>query len=498
MDLYNTLMNKIKFTLIVFSALLLTGCKSADIPTETAEIPESVSHELIKVDSPRSREEVSSPVTISGEARGNWYFEADFPIQLYDAENNLLGTSIGTAQSEWMTEEFVQFKSELKFETPKTETGTLILRKDNPSGLTENDDQLEIPVKFGLPEAVIPVDYEVEEFASNLEVPWSIAFTSPERMLVTERPGRLRVIEKGVLKEEPLHVFHEVSSTGEEGLMSITIDPNYERNRWIYLSLAYEKEDEGMKVKVLRFVDKQNRLEEESVIIDDLPAARFHAGCRLAFGPDGKLYVTVGDALNRQDAQDLESLAGKILRIDKDGSIPPGNPLNGYIYSYGHRNPQGLAWHPETGDLYATEHGPSVFDGPAGGDEVNRIVAGGNYGWPLVSHDEKRDGTIPPLIQFTPAEPPGSLMIYSGENFPQFKHNLFYGSLKGEGLMRLILDPKDPNKISFNEKLPEVKFGRIRDVIEGPDGYIYFTTSNRDGRGNPAADDDRIFRIKPI
>ncbi len=480
-------MKQTKTALIILSALMLTACKAV-------EAPQVASHELIKVSQPQTMEAISSPLKVTGEARGYWYFEADFPIELYDSEGELIGTGIGSAQTDWMTEEFVPFESEMEFEMPETETGTLVLRKDNPSDLPENDDQFEIPVKFEIPEEVEPVEYEVEEFVGNLEVPWSMAFTSESRMLVTERPGRLRIIENGVLQEEPLHVFEEVSSTGEEGLMSVVVDPNYQRNKWIYLSLAYQKEGE-MKVKVLRFVDKRTRLEEESVIADNLPAARFHAGSRLAFGPDSRLYVTVGDALNREDAQDLESYAGKILRMDTDGSRPFDNPLPGHIYSYGHRNSQGLAWHPETGEMYSTEHGPSIFDGPAGGDEINRIVGGGNYGWPLVSHNEVREGTIPPIIQFTPAEPPGSLMIYSGNVFPQFKNNLFFGSLGGKGLVRVVLDPKDPDKVTFHEKLSEVSFGRIRDVIEGSDGFIYFSTSNRDGRGDPAANDDRIFRI---
>jgi glucose/arabinose dehydrogenase len=342
------------------------------------------------------------------------------------------------------------------------------------------------------------ISYEIEEYAAGLEVPWGMAFTSPTRVLVTERPGRLRVIENEVLSPEPLHVFEEVSSTGEEGLMSVELDLDYENNKWIYFSMAYQKNQE-MKVKVVRFEDDGDSLTEETIIIDNLPAARFHAGSRLAFGPDGKLYITVGDALNRKDAQDLNSLAGKLLRINKDGSIPDDNPFEGSpIWSYGHRNPQGIDWHPETRELYSSEHGPSVFDGPPGGDEVNRIVEGGNYGWPLVSHEKTLEGTISPIIQYTPAEPPASLLIYSGKAFPKFQNNIFIGSLKGEGLLRIVLDKNDPDKIIAHEKLFEGEYGRIRTVIEGPNGSIYFSTSNQDGRGNPNKRDDRIMRIKPI
>jgi len=147
--------------------------------------------------------------------------------------------------------------------------------------------------------------------------------------------------------------------------------------------------------------------------------------------------------------------------------------------------------------LYETEHGPSGFDGPGGGDEVNRIVKGGNYGWPLVSHEKKREGTVAPLALYTPAEAPASLIAYSGKLFPQFKNNLFFGALRGEGLWRLVIDENNPDTITGQEKLLNREYGRIRDVAQAPDGTIYFSTSNQDGRGNPAASDDRIFRFVP-
>lgn len=345
-------------------------------------------------------------------------------------------------------------------------------------------------------EVVQEVPFEVEEVVSGLRIPWSIVFTSADRMLVTERPGRLRVIDKGVLLEQPIHTFSEVSVGGEEGLMSLALHPEYAINQLVYVSYAYENR-EGMFVKVLRFRDGGDRLLDALTIIDRIPAAQYHAGCRLAFGPDGKLYITTGDATDRQIAQDLGSLGGKILRLNDDGSVPEDNPFPGSaVWSYGHRNSQGIAWTTD-GLLYSSEHGPSVFDGPAGGDEVNRIIKGGNYGWPLVSHERTLEGTIAPVITFTPAEPPGSLLAYSGKVFPQFRNNLFFGSLGGEGLMRLVMDANDPDKVVRYEKLAEVKFGRIREVVEGPDGLIYFSTSNRDGRGNPDASDDRIFRLQP-
>ena len=208
--------------------------------------------------------------------------------------------------------------------------------------------------------------------------------------------------------------------------------------------------------------------------------------------------MTTGDATEGKLAQRLDSLAGKILRLNSDGSRPSDNPFpDSLVWSLGHRNPQGIAWHPKTGVMYETEHGPSLVDGPAGGDEVNVIVAGANYGWPLVSHEKTRDGTVAPITLFTPAEAPASAVIYGGSLLPQFFGNLFFGALKGEGLVRIVIDDDDPEKVMRIEKLDNVRFGRIRDVAQGPDGAIYFSTSNRGGRGEPTGADDRIFRIVP-
>lgn len=354
------------------------------------------------------------------------------------------------------------------------------------------------------PDATIPVmdgevAYRVEEVTGGLEVPWGIAFTSPTRILVTERPGRIRIIENGVLDPEPLHTFTQVSSDGEEGLMSLTLHPEYASNRFVYTAFAYQGAA-GMQVDVVRFKDlptqagEGDSISDITPIVSNIPAARFHAGAELAFGPDGKLYITTGDATDRELAQELDSLAGKILRVNDDGSIPSDNPFpDSPLWSYGHRNPQGIAWN-SAGEMYETEHGPSGFDGPGGGDEINKIEKGGNYGWPLVSHEKAREGTISPLLVFTPAEAPASAMIYSGKLFPQFKDNLFFGALRGENLMRVTLND---GKATGFERLFHEEYGRIREVTEGPDGAIYFTTSNRDGRGDPAESDDRIFRIVP-
>lgn len=357
------------------------------------------------------------------------------------------------------------------------------------------DEYLRQDQNTGMKNDSLESSYEIKTVADNLYVPWSIVFTDPDRMLVTERNGKLRVIRNGILLEQPLKVFEEVSSDGEEGLMGLALDPDYRENKFLYISYAYGSSD-NMSVKVVRFKDEGEKLSDEKTIIDGLPAERYHAGCRLRFGPDGKLYITTGDAGERKLAQDINTLYGKILRINPDGTIPADNPFpDNPVWSYGHRNPQGIDWYPGTDILYSTEHGPSGFDGPGGGDEVNIIVKGGNYGWPVVSHRERKEGMISPVLEFTPAIAPASGMFYRSDSIPQFKNNYFFGCLRGSGIMRVVMDKSDPSKILSNEMLAEVNFGRIRDIAQGPDGAIYFSTSNRDGRGRVREGDDKIYKI---
>ncbi len=339
------------------------------------------------------------------------------------------------------------------------------------------------------------VTLRVETFVDGLEVPWSLAFTSPTRMLVTERPGRVRAVENGVLVKAPLAAIADVESRGETGLMGLALAPDYAASRLIYVSYAYTVSG-GIRVRVVRFHDDGSRLSDRKVILEGLPAAQFHAGCRLRFGPDRKLYVTTGDATTREIAQKMDSLGGKTLRLNPDGSIPADNPFPGSpIYSFGHRNSQGLDWQPGTGLQFQTEHGPSGFDGPGGGDEVNIVEAGRNYGWPVVHHRASKEGMVSPLLEYTPAIAPSGASFVTGSKLPALKGDFLFACLRGERLMRVRLDPKDPRRVLATEALFEDSFGRLREVQNGPDGALYFTTSNRDGRGSVRKGDDRILRL---
>ena len=342
------------------------------------------------------------------------------------------------------------------------------------------------------------VSFRVDTVVGGLQVPWSIVWAPDGRMFFTERPGRVRVFANGQLRAEPLFTVPDVEESGESGLMSLALHPQFASNHFLYLAYVYNSN--GQFVRVVRYRETDTGLTDQKVIIEQIPAAEFHAGCRIRFGPDGKLYITTGDATERGLAQRLDSLAGKTLRLNDDGSIPQDNPFVGQanarseIWSYGHRNAQGMDWQPGTNLMFQTEHGPSGFDGPGGGDEVNIVERGKNYGWPTIHHKETRSGLESPLLEYTPAVAPASGMFYRGSMFPQFRGNFFFGCLRGERIIRVALDGR---RALSQDSLFQGRYGRIREVAEGPDGAIYFSTSNRDGRGKPARDDDRIIRLTP-
>lgn len=313
-----------------------------------------------------------------------------------------------------------------------------------------------------------------ETVIDNLNVPWAIDFLPDGRMIFTERIGLVKMYDgKDVLLLGELPI-KEVS---ESGLLGVASHPNFDSEPYIYV--YYTKTN--VKNRLSRFTFADNKLADEQVLIDDIEGARFHDGGRLKFGPDGKLYLTTGDATVRELSQDLSSLNGKTLRINPDGSIPSDNPFPGsYVYSYGHRNSQGIAWHPETGLMYQSEHGQTA------NDEINIVLPGKNYGWPNTECTESSPSVENPIrcfSEFTLA--PGDLAFVGND--------LYVVGLRGAQLRKLTLD--NDGKTILKEEIVIDSLGRLRDVVYH-DGYLYVTTSNRDGRGIPKEDDDKIVRIK--
>lgn len=343
--------------------------------------------------------------------------------------------------------------------------------------------------------SVKAVEFKLETFLSGLNTPWAIDFAPDGRVFVTERAGRIRVVERGQLRVEPWLTL-EVAASGESGLMGLAIDPQFAQNRFLYVAYSYRSGVFTTRNRLVRLREDAmtNAGVQDKILIDNLPGANNHDGGRVKFGPDGKLYWTMGDAQTTRYAQDLKSLNGKILRLNSDGSIPPDNPFpNSYVYSYGHRNPQGLAWQPGSSRLYATEHGPSGFQGCCR-DELNLIEPGKNYGWPEIRGDETKDGMISPVIHSGSSEtwaPGGASFVTQGP----WAGSLLFTGLRGQSLYRIILDPNNPRKVEKFERHLLRQFGRVRDVVEGPDKALYLLTSNRDGRGKPTPEDDRIIRI---
>lgn len=333
-----------------------------------------------------------------------------------------------------------------------------------------------------------PPQLRLEDVATGLQVPWALAFSPDGRLFFTERTGQLRVIVDGSLQAEPVATF-EVAAVGEAGLLGLALDPDFSQNHYLYLYYTYTDGGGNLKNRLVRLREEGGSILGQDVLLDGIPGAMIHDGGRLKFGPDGKLYITTGDAAQAELAQQPDSLAGKILRLNPDGSIPSDNPFaNSPVYSLGHRNPQGLAWHPETGDLYATEHGPSAHD------ELNLIRPGGNYGWPLAQGQAGVPGLIDPVLESGgDTWAPAGASFYSGARSSFWRNNLFFATLRGQHLHRLSFGA-DGAPLE-QEQLLEAELGRLRDVVEGPDGYLYLAVSNRDGRGLPQAGDDRIVRL---
>ncbi|GBC73560.1 Quinoprotein glucose dehydrogenase B [archaeon HR04] len=339
-----------------------------------------------------------------------------------------------------------------------------------------------------VPRGGIPLpepEKRLEVIARNLEVPWSMDMDHDDGILYfTERVGRLNIIDK----DGNIRTIYsrEVANIGEAGLLGLALDPEFKSNGYIYLYYTYSTES-GLFNRVVRLekvgADGDGNYREH-VLLDGIPGGEIHNGGRIKFGPDGMLYIATGDAGRAELAQDTDSLAGKILRIRKDGSIPEDNPFNNAVYSYGHRNVQGLAWHPTSKNLYATEHGPVA------NDEINLIIKGANYGWPIevCSKAERYERSI--LCYTVSIAPAGAAFAEYGGNTI-----LFYATLRGQHVEKILFD-KDESIVRIENFLTGL--GRVRDVYVSKDGYLYIATSNRDGRGIPAGDDDKIVRVRLI
>jgi aldose sugar dehydrogenase len=333
----------------------------------------------------------------------------------------------------------------------------------------------------------------VSDYATGLEHPWGMAFLPDGRLLVTERPGRLRLVARDGKLSAPLAGVPQVAASGQGGLLDVALDPKFAANRTLYLSFSERGEGGTAGTAVARARLGQGRLEDVRVIYRQHPkvVGGGHYGSRLVFRRDGTLFVTQGDRMRyREQAQDLTSGLGKIVRINTDGSIPKDNPFvkrkdaRPEIWSYGHRNAQAATLHPATGDLWTVEHGAR------GGDELNRPQAGKNYGWPVITYGVDysgakigtgtvKAGMEQPVYYWDPVIAPSGMIVYTGDAYPQWKNSLFIGSLSPGALVRLTLEN---NRVTGEQRFFGQLNERIRDVEQGPDGLLYLLTDAPRGR----------------
>ncbi len=316
---------------------------------------------------------------------------------------------------------------------------------------------------------------EPEVVQTNLDTPWEIAFLPDGDMLITERAGKL----KRFGNTNATITVEGVREAGEGGLLGMALHPSFGDNNFVYLYFTTA----NLTNKVVRYKLNRDVLENPTTIIENVPGANNHDGGRIAFGPDQKLYITTGDAQTESNAQNTQSLAGKILRINNDGTIPNDNPFGNAVYSYGHRNPQGLAWD-DQGQLWATEHGRSGV--LSGYDELNRIEKGKNYGWPDLQGDDTGPGKEKPV------QHSGNTTTWAPADIVIVGNTLYFGGLRGQSLYHSTIS-------GTTAGIPIANFtktyGRIR-ALAFHDGYLYFSTSNQDGRGSPNPQDDKILRLR--
>ncbi len=339
------------------------------------------------------------------------------------------------------------------------------------------------------------VNVRVEEVVTGLEVPWGIAFLPDGDMLVTERAGRVRLVQDGKLRPQPVATIN-VSGSSEGGLLGIAAHPDVASNRLFYV--YYTAPGNGSPVnRVERWRLSQDGLSasRDRIILDNIPVAVYHNGGRIRFGPDGMLYIGTGDARNPDSSQDVKSLAGKILRLTPEGQVPPDNPFPGSpVYITGIRNTQGFDWI-NASTLWVTDHGPSGELGRSGHDKASVARGGDNLGWPTTYRCESRQGLVTPSIVWQQALPPGGTTIYTGNAIPEWKGSLIIATLRSEHLQRVVFDPQSQNQVQRHEVYLRGEQGRLREAIMGLDGELYVTTSNCDGRGSCPSNKDKILRI---
>ncbi|MDW0193450.1 MAG: PQQ-dependent sugar dehydrogenase [Nitrososphaeraceae archaeon] len=322
----------------------------------------------------------------------------------------------------------------------------------------------------------------VEIIAEGLQAPRSIDISKEGRIFISEKRGSIRVVDNGTLLTEPVGDI-KAENIGDAGLLGLTLHPNFTQNHLFYVYYTYSNST-GLFNKVLMLKESNNRIIDSKTILDGIPGNDYRDGGRIKFGRDGKLYVSTGDASIPELSQDLNSLAGKILRINEDGTVPQDNPFsNSAVYAYGFRNAQGLAWAPNSGALYSSDQGG------AGNDEINLISPAKNYGWPHEECNSSGDDNryTPPLVCFNPSlEPSGIAFAFS--NKLGYQNHLIVATLKGSHLRDIDFDSGSQNTIL-------VGYGRIIDLVESEDGSIYVLTSNTDGRALPQQGDDKILRL---